>query len=567
MRCAPRPVWALFLLFSPSLAIGQQVGAEWFIKPVLTEVDKFFLPALGQKIFVAVKDGKAGVVDMDNRVVVPFKYKTVNIGSSGWIGANAPEGNAWYTADGKNMNELYEEVKTDWSGIGFVKKAGKWAIIESETGKLLSGFEYNAPQYEVYKGHILKKDNGEEWASGPTLQKWTPEQAALLEKTARSEWPGVRVFRRQSDVGFTSLKGDTLARPVYRLHAFHPKGYAVVSKEKNKWIVINQKNETVLDLPYESMSSLTENLFLPVKQNGKWGIIQLPEGKVVVPVNTYGNLYRLNGRAVPELFVAEKDGLKGVIDERGKILAPFAYSGIDNWSEKITLIYRDKKVGIWWTGVAPAFHEPKYKRITNTKDSICIAQCDSLWTLIDAKTGAEFFPCRYSGLERKGPYFIGSQKIDSATTLYTLLDRKGKELLPPDAVVYHVLPDGTLWVERKDGVSLHRTLAGKTLREYPSKNAWVDDGQYIAVRNPGERSWRHFLATDAPGKEEWLDALGKLEDGVRRIQKNGLWGYANAAGKIIIPAVFDEAQDSDQGYLKVKYKGKWGVLINPEAKK
>lgn len=552
-------------LFSSHLLFSQNVGAEWLIKPVLTGVDEFRLPQLGQSVFAAKKADKWGALDVNNRVIVPFKYASVNVGNSGWIGANAPEGNAWYTANGVHIDELYDEIKTDWSGIGFVRKGDKWGVIDAETGNLVAPIEYAKPKYDMYKGYFLTKENGEVWASGKLQQKISPAQAEYLEKHARSEWPGVRVFERQGQYGFTTLDGDTLSPAIYRLQSFHPKGYAVVSKEKGKWLVINQKNETVLDLPYEKTFDLTPDLCLPVKQNDKWGIIQIPDGKIVISPDTYDNLYPY-GRNFPGIFIVQKEGKRGLINDKGDVLIPLEYSDIQGFQGVAALVIRDKKLGIYGEGGRPII-EPKYRRIENRSDSLCTVLVDSLWTILDIKTGAELFPPRFNSLEKTGPYFVGGNGADKNNMQYTLLDRSGKELLPITESRYQAFSDGTLWVENKDGSAVHRTLAGKTLRQFAPKTARVEQGIYIAVQKPDTKEWQYFLATDAPGREVWLQEINKTEEDLRLIKKDKLYGYADHAGKIIIQPAFEQANKSDQGYMKVKYKGKWGVLINPVYKR
>jgi hypothetical protein len=47
------------------------------------------------------------------------------------------------------------------------------------------------------------------------------------------------------------------------------------------------------------------------------------------------------------------------------------------------------------------------------------------------------------------------------------------------------------------------------------------------------------------------------------VKKGVYFGFTDNEGKVIIQPVFEAAEPSKDGYIRVKYEGKWGVLQNP----
>lgn len=47
---------------------------------------------------------------------------------------------------------------------------------------------------------------------------------------------------------------------------------------------------------------------------------------------------------------------------------------------------------------------------------------------------------------------------------------------------------------------------------------------------------------------------------LRRVQKNGKWGFADRSGKVVIPCQWEDSWNFCEGLAAVKLEGKWGYL-------
>ena len=69
---------------------------------------------------------------------------------------------------------------------------------------------------------------------------------------------------------------------------------------------------------------------------------------------------------------------------------------------------------------------------------------------------------------------------------------------------------------------------------------------------------------DAQGQEQFYSIISAdMQENLRRVQLGKLWGFVDPDGNIVIQPVFEKVEVSKDGYVKVKYQGKWGVLQNP----
>ena len=54
-----------------------------------------------------------------------------------------------------------------------------------------------------------------------------------------------------------------------------------------------------------------------------------------------------------------------------------------------------------------------------------------------------------------------------------------------------------------------------------------------------------------------------LFGGLARAKQGNKYGYLNTKGKVVLPFVYDDADDfNDSKKAMVKYKGKWGMIDN-----
>lgn len=127
---------------------------------------------------------------------------------------------------------------------------------------------------------------------------------------------------------------DTLYCP---MPIFGVKGY--IAKKDSCYGVVTKDNEIVQPFDYESIYAVRGNMVY-VDQNKRVGIYG-EEGKVVIPFD-YSAIYDTHYNHschetmfpdIAHIYIVEKDGKIGTIDDKNNIIIPIVYDGLSGWVE------------------------------------------------------------------------------------------------------------------------------------------------------------------------------------------------------------------------------------------
>jgi len=62
-----------------------------------------------------------------------------------------------------------------------------------------------------------------------------------------------------------------------------------------------------------------------------------------------------------------------------------------------------------------------------------------------------------------------------------------------------------------------------------------------------------------------LSIVGISEiEGMIHVEKNGKIGFVDQSGKLVIPCIYEDVTEFDDGIAQVKKEGKWGFMMIPE---
>ncbi|MEM9982116.1 MAG: WG repeat-containing protein, partial [Bacteroidota bacterium] len=78
----------------------------------------------------------------------------------------------------------------------------------------------------------------------------------------------------------------------------------------------------------------------------------------------------------------------------------------------------------------------------------------------------------------------------------------------------------------------------------------------------------HSFYIDKQGKEVFGRRFQRrrlFSDGMAAVQFNGKWGYINKQGELIIPAIFEEAWDFEQGLARIVSDYQAWAYINKQG--
>lgn len=224
---------------------------------------------------------------------------------------------------------------------------------------------------------------------------------------------------------------------------------------------------------------------------------------------------------LPGIFLAKKAGRLGLLDARGKNVLPFDFDQIEvSEDTSYLLLVRDELSGA----------------------------ADLSGRLLIEPEFADFGPAGKRA-------FIGTTDDNQST----IFDRTGKTIEARGNEQIYLLTDSSFSVQRGAKYNL-LLLDGRWVGA-----EWFDElscDSYTCAARLGDK-WELF---DLGGRELMpldYDLIAGRHDtapGLYLVGKNGLYGYADARGRMRIPLEYDYADPFVDGLAAVRRNGKWGYL-------
>ncbi len=301
-------------------------------------------------------------------------------------------------------------------------------------------------------------------------------------------------------------------------------GLAVALRD-GKYGVIDLAGRVVIPFAHEYLSLVGENAACFTK-DGKYGLIGLG-GKELVPA-VYDSIERFSGgRAVVKL-----GGKYGVIDRLGSEIAPPEYDSVYTYHRGLAVVTRGGLMGC--IDMDGKLVVPEEYAISGFVDGLAPARRGDEWYLIKAPGGGLIPVGAPAGVKYDAIYsFAGGYALVQAGNKYGMTDSAGKILVPAEYDEVKHFSEGMAAV-RNNG-----------------KWGYVDSSGTLAVPCSYTAAGNFIggLATVVSGKKAGLigrdgrlatpveyDAIHDPDsDGMRCAQKNGLYGFLDASGKLAIP--------------------------------
>lgn len=462
----------------------------------------------------------------------------------------------------------YEKFRPSNDGLAVVFKDNLCGLINME------GEEVVPVRFASYssEGMYIFKNGAEELRYERPEEFATENQRRLAVKKEKYLLPGFKIIGGGLN-GLSNKKGEIVVPALYKFASAHKDGYIVASFDSKTWGVIDVKHNTLYPFTASKMGDWTKNRLLPVRSDKQWALLQFPSGEEVIPFGAYEYIEVYDPDK--EIFKAKREGKTGLINARQEIILPFDFTYISQSDHYVQELACGNNKRAYWNSRIGYISECMFDKIQNLKDSLIIVKKDTLWAVIDAKNAKEIIPFSPFEIEKKEEYFHSKKKYNfkmqqtAKGKLNGLYDRKGKLVFPHDSVDIHVFPDLTFFIMpdylKSSTECEHRAADGKILRTLPKEGVEVRDRYWIFnSKNPeGKYQATNFSYLDKPGHENYYSMVGKLNENLRMVKKGVYFGLTDNEGKVIIQPVFEAAEPSKDGYIRVKYEGKWGVLQNP----
>ena len=283
----------------------------------------------------ATLKGKKGMIDSQNKIIIPFEYSKV--------------GNPCHTSNGNS--------------IVWVEKDGKLGIYNDD-GKELQ-------PCDIDKAYILTEYNSIE-----------------LSYTDCPSTDYIYIVRN----GLTGLiSGSTFETiiPCMYEHLSPIKSNKAFYKVNGKWGIIDANNKTIQLAIYDNVeidgSTLSEQKMpsmafqsnMYVRNNGKVGMLKA-NGEDFIPVK-YDSL----GMYSDNMLVAKVGDKYGFLNEEGKESVPFVYSQAHNYSEGLAAVVNENGKYLFIDKSGNVTIKPKeYDRVDNFQNGTCkVYRKDKVWEI------------------------------------------------------------------------------------------------------------------------------------------------------------------------------------------
>lgn len=340
---------------------------------------------------------------------------------------------------------------------------------------------------------------------------------------------------------------------------------AIKVKKNNRWGVIkllevrfdfktkffyNKQKPLIIPITYEDIGNfnLNKTCYIPVKQNGKWGIIDtFLNTKVEFKYDSI-ELFLEND----EYFKIKLNGKWGLINfyEVNKI-SPIIFDDIKNiWLDKV-LVVQNKKYGIVDLKSNAEISLCKYDYIWRTDwENYFRANLKGKYTLIDPN-GKELVPIIYDNIvDVNGSYPMA--RVEKGGK-YGLIDLNGKEIYPCiyqeiDILRYFRVnnpPPPCIKLNNKWAVG---SYSGKILSKFQfDEIEWIKGHYFVfgIVTSNNKMGIIDTLGNEIiPMKYDYINKYNDFSDEkkIQLVKLNGKFGYINSKGILITKIKYDKAE-------------------------
>ena len=373
---------SLYINSSANIAAIEVRGLPWREKYKSVRVS--FLPSI--YIVQSIKTSKYGLVDRENKVVVPLKYEDLGTFECPSNIAFAKMNGKWGAITIKDEIAIpfeYDNFKVSYADRNpfCVQKNNKWGRVD-EKGKVVTPFEYDDVMLTGYTTSFLKKDN-----------KW----------------------------GGTNDKSEMILPFTYDQVKVEYRIGVLLNKD-NKWGMMNRDNQFIIPVIYDSITLLSKywqsTIYCLVTKEGKKGVVD-DNHKVIIPFDIYDNI---SGPSY-NTFMITLHNKKGFFDHKGKVITSAIYEEAKDFDRTLAQVKRNGK----WGCIDKEGKEvtPCQYDAMRTCDDLIAVRLKDYWGFLNLQ-GKLIVPCQYEEIRRFNGDAIGVKRNGK----WGMINKQGKLVVP-----------------------------------------------------------------------------------------------------------------------------------------
>lgn len=403
-----------------------------------------YISAFVNKMAVARKDGKYGLVRSDGNVLLPFQHDSLSVQKDLLRSLQLVGGRqTWSVYDTFGIRKTtypYDDLRP-YNGKFFpAKRNGYWGAVD-RYGKEFIGCVYdsiiNFSHEHISAGfkHLWGIiDLNEKWIVGPQRNPVSLVNDELYFEKIDSilfvkDFAGQIIYFTTNELkvvenGFRELDNGNIKLISWKgVSAYEAAPPAAVKAERvfeesegfrgiqrdGQFGFIDQRGRLRIANRYEDIGKFKGGL-APIKIRGRWGFVDTEDKIVIQPI--YDRVEEFEGG----VSIVTRGGLQGVVSPQATVLLPLRYDSIVRTGE-LLLLHSNSKVGLSDLN-GKVLIEPRFKTLTILATDLVLVSDGELWGVLTAD-GLPVIPMLYSAL-----------RYNSATGRFLGKEVKGWERLP-----------------------------------------------------------------------------------------------------------------------------------------
>lgn len=331
----------IYKILTNGKIIGKKNGKIYFLNSELFIIsdayEKISENGYGLEVLFAKKNGKFGVIDYNETIIIPFKYDEIYNQGPSLYRVRLGDNYGIINLKGEVMVPIiYKYFKSEWGWGEFyrIQKDGIISIIDSNNKLILSAKEKYDNSFEINSNHTMKVQNGEYYG---VIDSKGKEIIPIEYQSISTSQTGISIVKKDNKYGLIDQEGKIIIPLKYeQINTFQDYGYKV--KIGDKYGLVDQNDKEILPIVYDSFFIAGPYYYGVVKDN-KYGIID-HNGNIMIPFE-YDHI---ESEESQDFYIATKNHKVGVIDISGKEMIPFEYNELSYSSDKFSG-YKDQKRG------------------------------------------------------------------------------------------------------------------------------------------------------------------------------------------------------------------------------
>jgi hypothetical protein len=277
------------------------------------------------------------------------------------------------------MNEPEKNEATE--GLNYYYENGKYGFKDSRGKITIPAIYENVYPFEQGKFAKVKKE-GKSGYINKTGKEIVPIKFAGTKYDSANS---LFIVRLDEKFGFYDTTGKMTAEVKYDDINYLDNGYYEVTNY-DLYGIAGKGGKLTVPVKYDEIYTSAESFISAARLDGKYGFIDITNGKTVIPFKYDFALWFNEGFAVVGIYT-NSNWKQGYVDRNGKIIIPLKYNKAENFSEGLAAVALGSKYGfIDKTGkmVIPS----KYDNAGNFTNGTAIVELNGRTFNID-KTGKE----------------------------------------------------------------------------------------------------------------------------------------------------------------------------------